>query len=325
MRLLRSSRHLQIIALVIAFAAIGAAIIEQQLNMAAAEAKGAQNSDAIAAFLGAGHRLSVADRLRDPGGADQPHPSPARHRLRAADAAGQPRRRRRRSCCSTARCGRRASARILDTSLRYTVDKTSREVLFLPLPAELKYRAKPFIDVTMDRFAKGVGALLILVLHQGLGPRSRLAATELRQPRRWSALWVRHGDGGAARVPAVVPPQHRAAGRRARRRAPQQPDPQSIETLVSELAHPEPRRVLYAIDLLESMDKRHLVTPLLLAHESPEVRARAHLRVAEAAGPKLRRAMAARRRAGAEGSRRQRPHRRGVGAGVRCAARPPST
>ena len=45
-------------------------------------------------------------------------------------------------------------ARILDTSLRYTVDKTSREVLFLPLPADLKYRAKPFIDVTVDRLCE---------------------------------------------------------------------------------------------------------------------------------------------------------------------------
>ena len=35
----------------IAFAAVGAGLIEQQLNMAAAEAKGAGNTDAIAAFL----------------------------------------------------------------------------------------------------------------------------------------------------------------------------------------------------------------------------------------------------------------------------------
>ena len=40
-RLLRASRHLQVIALVIGFAAIGAAIIEQQLNMAAESLKGA--------------------------------------------------------------------------------------------------------------------------------------------------------------------------------------------------------------------------------------------------------------------------------------------
>ena len=57
-----------------------------------------------------------------------------------------------------------AAARVLDTSLRYTIDKTTREVLFLPLPANVKYRAKPFVDVTMDRLAKAGGALLILVL-----------------------------------------------------------------------------------------------------------------------------------------------------------------
>ena len=45
-------------------------------------------------------------------------------------------------------------ARCLDTTLRYTVDKTTRELLFLPLAADLKYRAKPFIDVRwIDRRA----------------------------------------------------------------------------------------------------------------------------------------------------------------------------
>ena len=33
--------------------------------------------------------------------------------------------------------------------------------------------------------------------------------------------------------------------------------------------------MVYAIDMLESLDKRSLVTPLLLYHESPEVRRRA--------------------------------------------------
>src|SRR5439155_9312828 len=47
--LLCKSKHLQIIALVISFAAIGAAIIEQQLNMAAAAAHGQES--AIAGFL----------------------------------------------------------------------------------------------------------------------------------------------------------------------------------------------------------------------------------------------------------------------------------
>jgi AAA family ATP:ADP antiporter len=51
-RLLRNSRHLQTIAMIIGFAAVGAAIIEQQLNMATASAKGAGNTDSITSFLG---------------------------------------------------------------------------------------------------------------------------------------------------------------------------------------------------------------------------------------------------------------------------------
>jgi HEAT repeat protein/CRP-like cAMP-binding protein len=54
-------------------------------------------------------------------------------------------------------------------------------------------------------------------------------------------------------------------------------DAATIETLVEELAHPEESRVLYAIDMLETLNRRNLITPLLLHHESPKVRARALL------------------------------------------------
>ena len=52
-------------------------------------------------------------------------------------------------------------------------------------------------------------------------------------------------------------------------------DLSTIETLVQELSQPDPARVVYAIDMLESLDKRNLVTPLLLYHEAPDVRRRA--------------------------------------------------
>jgi ATP/ADP translocase len=42
-------------------------------------------------------------------------------------------------------------AKVLDSSLRYSLDKTTREILFLPLPPDLKLRAKAFVDVTVDR------------------------------------------------------------------------------------------------------------------------------------------------------------------------------
>lgn len=283
-QLLRSSRHLQIIALVIAFAAIGAAVIEQQLNMAAAEAKGATNSDAIAAFL-----AQITVYLSLIGFVIQVGLTSRIHRVMGIGFAllvlpfslGT---------TAVIMLFNRALwapglARILDTSLRYTVDKTSREVLFLPLPAELKYRAKPFIDVTMDRFAKGMGALMILVLIKDWGfgwDWQKLSWASLTMVGLWvlTAIAARREYLRSFRrsiEEQVVEPSTLRLN---------DPDPSSIETLVSELAHPEPRRALYAIDLLDAMDKRQLVTPLLLAHDSAEIRARA-LRVAENAGPEL--------------------------------------
>lgn len=282
--LLKSSRHLQVIALVIGFAAIGAAIIEQQLNMAAAEAKGAANSDAIAAFL-----AQVTVYLSLIGFVIQVGLTSRIHRVLGIGFAllVLPM-----SLGTTAiiMLMNRALwapglARVLDTSLRYTVDKTSREVLFLPLPPDLKYRAKPFIDVTVDRFAKGLGALLILVLIKdwGLGfDWQKLSYASLTMVGLWvvTAMAARREYLRSFRRSIehqdVVPAELRFNN----------PDPSTVETLVSELAHPDTKRVLYAIDLLDAMDKRHLVTPLLLAHESADVRERA-LRVAEAAGPAL--------------------------------------
>ena len=78
-RLLRESKHLQIIAIVISFAAIGASLIEQQLNMAVAEqvkaAGGEAAADAITQRLGTVQFWDLHDRFCDSGLAGQPHPA----------------------------------------------------------------------------------------------------------------------------------------------------------------------------------------------------------------------------------------------------------
>lgn len=57
-----------------------------------------------------------------------------------------------------------AVVRGADQSLRYSLDQSTRELLFLPVPAEIKGRVKPFIDVAVQRSGKGLSAILILVL-----------------------------------------------------------------------------------------------------------------------------------------------------------------
>jgi ATP:ADP antiporter, AAA family len=281
-KLLRSSRHLQTIAMVIGFAAIGAAIIEQQLNMAAAAAKGASNVDGVTAFL-----AQITAYLSLAGFAVQVLLTSRIHRMLGIGFAlmilpvvdsttGL-------LMLMNGALWTAGLARIMDTSLRYTVDKTTREVLFLPLPVDIKYQAKPFIDVTVDRVSKGLGALMLLVLVQPWGLQwdwQKLSYASITMMIIWGAFAL------------TARREYLKAFRRSIEQQDVKPsdirteaaDLASIETLVTELAHPDARRVVYAIDLLDSLDKRNLVTPLLLRHDSPEVRARA-LRIAEATGP----------------------------------------
>jgi ATP:ADP antiporter, AAA family len=271
--LLRESKHLQIIALVISFAAVGAAIIEQQLNMAAQAAKGAGATDSITAFL-----AQVGLWTSSIGFVIQVWLTSRIHRYLGIGFALMilPV-----SLGSTAvvmllngALWAPGLARVLDQSLRYTVDKTTREILFLPLPAHIKLKAKSFVDVTVDRIAKALGALLLLVLVKPWGLHldwQHLSYASLAVTALWvfMSLRARKGYLTAFRQSIerrdVVPDDVRLS----------RGDLSAIETLVQELSQPDPARVIYAIDMLESLDKRNLVTPLLLYHESAAVRRRA--------------------------------------------------
>ncbi len=281
LKLFVTSRQIQLIAVVISFGALGAAILDLQLSIATAEFLGRGAEDAIAAFL-AGVRfwLSVVAFLI------QIFLTSRIHRLLGVGfallvlpinlgvMAGV--------ILANYALWAPALGSVVDRSFRYTVDKTTREILFLPLPLDVKLQAKPFVDVTVDRMAKGIGSLILLLFIKPWG----LGFT-------WQQLsWVTLALVGLWFVMAVMAKrEYVAAFRRSIQQQDVQPaeirldtaDLNTIETLVAELSHPDPRRVVYAVDLLESLDKRHLVTPLLLHHESPEVRARA-LQVAASAG-----------------------------------------
>lgn len=55
-----------------------------------------------------------------------------------------------------------SALKLADGSLRYSLNQSTREILFLPVPLSQKYAAKAFIDVSLQRWARGGAALLIL-------------------------------------------------------------------------------------------------------------------------------------------------------------------
>jgi hypothetical protein len=56
-----------------------------------------------------------------------------------------------------------------DQSLKHSVDKTGRELLYVPLPQAVKRRLKVPLDLVVDQGAYGVGGLLLLGLVLGFG------------------------------------------------------------------------------------------------------------------------------------------------------------
>ena len=273
MRLLSESPQLQVLALTVGCAAAGAAVVDQQLSMAAEAMRGDSGGDSIAAFL-----AEVTAYLSIGGFVVQVALISRIHRSAgigvallllpigfSASAA---------VILLTGALWAVAGARVLGSTMRYTLDKTTREVLFVPLAAELRHRVKPFIDVTMDRFAKALTAVLLLALIQpwGLGLDWRqLSYASLAITGLWIAVAIRARreylrsfrasiDARTITPDAVMTRAGEAA---------------TVETLVEELSNPDPPAVLYAIEMLEALDKPHLVTPLLLRHESGPVRVRA--------------------------------------------------
>ena len=270
-RLLAGSRHLQIIALVIAFAAMGASFIDQQLSMAGEASKNSE-IDLATFFAQVTFYLSLASFVVQVGLTSHIHRSlgltvallvlPVGLGATAT------------LILLTGLFWAPGIARVLDGSLRYSLDKTTREVLFLPLPPDLKLRAKAFVDVTMDRFAKAAGNIILLVLIKpwGLGLNwVQLSYASLAMMVIWIVMaLVARREYLASFLKSLDKREIEPATVRIN-----VADPATIETLVEELANPDESAVLYAIEMLETLDKRHLITPLLLHHESAPVRARA--------------------------------------------------
>ena len=60
-------------------------------------------------------------------------------------------------------------SRGVDQSLKHSIDRTGRELLFIPLKTQLKKRVKVFVDLFVDHGAQGLAGILLTGLTFGLG------------------------------------------------------------------------------------------------------------------------------------------------------------
>ena len=156
----------------------------------------------------------------------------------------------------------------VDNGLRNSVHRTSTEVLYLPLPVEIRGRVKSIVDGIGQRTSQAVAALVVLgALFAGASP-SQLAlgvalsaaacvVVAVRVRRQYIQTFSDHLSAGALQVDALP-----------------ELDLQSVESLLAMLNGPDDARVVAALDTLAAQGKAKLIPSLLLYHPSPTVVAR---------------------------------------------------
>jgi ATP:ADP antiporter, AAA family len=164
-------------------------------------------------------------------------------------------------------------AKIGDGGLRHSIHKSASEILFLPLPPETKKRTKVLLDTTVDNLATGLGALLVLLL-TGLGVAyNHMALLSLGLVAVWIFLVLKSRE-------AYIDSFRQALERRDIDLGEFTVDiteAATLDGLVTALDSSNPRRLVYALDMLSNVRAKRLITTVerLLDHSEPEVRQKA--------------------------------------------------
>ena len=171
-----------------------------------------------------------------------------------------------------------------DQVLRYSIDRSTIELLYLPMPHSVKLQAKWFIDTVVWRLGDGLAGVVVLIF-----------ATQLHwAPQRisWIVMLLTAGWLGAVFVAgkqyvALLKDsisQHRFDVEQASTLA---LDRSTMDFLTSKILASDPQEILYALGLfgVERQRAAHPVIRGLLSHPAPEVRQKA-LAVLSAAGDK---------------------------------------
>jgi AAA family ATP:ADP antiporter len=153
-----------------------------------------------------------------------------------------------------------------ENSLRHSVDQATRELLFMPVAEELRAKAKAFIDVFVQRFSKGAAAILILVILKFL-PATYVSIVTLVLAVGWMAITLR-----TRREYVIAFREGLKSGTIQTDATIDLDDVTTVTTLVQSLGSSDPRKVLHSLELLSASGEGRLVPPVLLHHDSAEVR-----------------------------------------------------
>lgn len=179
-----------------------------------------------------------------------------------------------------------------DQGLRFSLDRSSFELLYLPVSPEVRTRVKAAIDLVVNRAADGIGGILLGLATQGFaigalnvaglgfGLRGLAVMTGVASLAWVAVAWrLRRGYVEAIRESIH---QHRID---VSRTTTQVLDRSVTEALASKLQDSNPAEILYALDVFQTQlgGRLHPAVRGLLSHSAVEVRRRALALLDEAA------------------------------------------
>jgi ATP/ADP translocase/HEAT repeat protein len=159
--------------------------------------------------------------------------------------------------------------KLSENGLRHSIDQSTRELLYLPVPAAARRRAKAFVDILVQRFAKGGAALLLLPVSLGWLAPDQVIFITVALSLTWLAV-----TGMARREYVGTFRSGLKTDATSEQPAIDTADVTTVTTLVHSLGSSDPRKVLSSLDLLSANGQGRLVPPVLLHHEDAEVRRR---------------------------------------------------
>jgi len=159
-----------------------------------------------------------------------------------------------------------------DKSLTHTFSQATREVLYIPVPQEIKYKAKMFIDMFVNKLGDGLAALLLMVFFSLLGfSLPQLSFITLAFTGIWAILDIRitHEYVGIVKKNLTIkwPDADKFVF--------EQIDIDATKLIFDTLESKQRSSVLYAMNLLDLIKKEKLSPELkrIIAAKSSEVQA----------------------------------------------------
>lgn len=161
-----------------------------------------------------------------------------------------------------------------------TISQSVRELLYIPVPAEVKYKAKLFIDMFVNKLATGVGAALFLVLYNVRGLVYKTPAAQVREVGvlvlGFVGLWIALTAVAYAEYPAVLKKDIRRKWLDADKVVQEHVDGDLVRDVFDALQSRERSTTLYFMNVFDLVRKNNLTPELkeVLGFKRDELRAR---------------------------------------------------